>query len=132
MKFRLKIKIQPFHIKSRFLIPGEGIRGDDPGGHLLDGFEHQVLDVMAFQDVTADRIDRFALAVHDIVEFQQVFADLKIMRLHPFLRVLDGHGQPRVFEHLAFLHPQLVHDPHDPVGGEQAHQIVLERNVKPR
>ncbi len=37
-----------------------------------------------------------------------------------------------VLEFLAFLHPELFHDVADPAAAEQAHQVVLQRDVKPR
>ncbi len=59
-----------------------------------------------------------------------MFADFKVVGLDPFLGVLNGLRQPRMFEHLPVLHAQFVHESHDAVRGEKAHQIIFQRDVK--
>ena len=70
-------------------------------------------------------IDDFALLVHDVIVFEQLFADLEVVRFDLLLRVCDGARDHPVLDRNAFLHPQLEHELGDAFGREDSHQIVF-------
>ena len=77
-------------------------------------------------------VDDFPLLVHDVVVFKQLFADLEVMRFDLLLRVGDRAGDHAVFDGHAFFHAEFEHELGDALGGENAHQIVFKREIKPR
>ena len=99
--------------------------------HLLDHPLDDVLDISPLQELLALAVDQLALCVHDVVVFQEVLADLEVVGLHPLLGRLDGPGDPGVFDGLPLLHPQLLHDLADPLLGEEAEQVVFQREEEP-
>ncbi len=115
---------------------GLRMRGDEIvhqiAGGVVQELDHVGANVLGHQQARAKLIDDGALLVHDVVEFERVFADAEVALLDAFLRVLDGLVPQRMFELLAFLHAQPLHDARDAVGAEQAHQIVLERDIEAR
>src|SRR5207244_2192995 len=65
--------------------------------------------------------------------FERAFADEVIALLDALLRGLDGFVQPRVFERLALLHAEALHEARHAFGGaEVAHEVVLEAHVETR
>src|SRR2546426_885857 len=101
-------------------------------GQLLDrGVDHaqrlgfQLL--ASLERELAERVDHVALLVHHVVELEQPLARLKVLQLDALLRLADGAGYPRVGDDLAFLGAGAVHPARDPIGPEQAHQVVFQR-----
>ena len=96
----------------------------------------QIQDVFslvgALEQIAADGIDRFPLLVHDIVVFQQVFADLEVAGFHLFLGSFDLARDQLALDGNAFLHPQRLHDSRDAIAGEDAHEIVFQREIEAR
>ncbi len=92
-------------------------------GEHLDGPGPQVL---ALEDLAAPGVDHLALLVHDLVVLEDVLADLGVAGLDGVLRPLDGLGH-----HLGLdrhvLGERPAHDPVHGARGEEAHQLVLER-----
>ena len=88
-------------------------------------------EILGAHDLGALLVHDFALIVGDIVEQQQVFADIEIVRLDLALRLFDLAGEHAAFDHLAFLHAGHLQQP---LGAqriaEDAHQVVLHRQVK--
>src|ERR1041385_4604412 len=80
----------------------------------------------AFERVQPLRVDHFPLLVHDVVELQQPFALLEVLELDAFLRLADRGRHPRMGDDLPLFGAGAIHDARDPVGAEQAHQVVLE------
>ena len=75
-------------------------------------------------------VDHLALLVHDVVVFEQLFADFEVMRFDLLLRVGDGAGDHAVLDGDAFFHAEFQHQLRDPLGGEDAHQVVFQRQVE--
>ena len=91
-----------------------------------------VCQVFAAQDGPSVLVDHFALLVHDVVVLQQLFADFEIVRFDLLLGVGDGAGNHPVLDRDAFFHAELEHQLRDPFGGEDAHQVVFQRQIEPR
>ncbi len=81
------------------------------------------------EDLLAAPVDHLALLVHDLVVLEDVLADLGVAGLDRALGLLDGLG-----DHLGLdgdvVGQGLAHHPRHGAGGEQAHQLVLERQVE--
>ena len=101
---------------------------DGLGAEILD----HVADMVGVHDLGALLVDHLALVVHDVVEFDDLLADVVVARLDLLLRGLDRLGNPRGDDRLAVLEI-LVHQPRE--GGlraEDAQQIVVEAQVEAR
>ena len=61
---------------------------------LVDHLQDQLLAVGAVEDVLAVAVDPLPLLVHDLVVFEQVFADLEVAFLDFLLRALRCGGRP--------------------------------------
>ena len=74
-------------------------------------------------------VDDLALLVHHLVVLEDVLADLGVAGLDGVLRPLDGLGDHlRLDRHV--VGKRLAHHPVHGAGGEQAHELVLEREVE--
>ena len=73
-------------------------------------------------------VDDGTLFVHDVVIFEQALTDAEVVFFHFLLRPLDARINHRRFDHLALFEAQLVHDVGDAFRGEQAHEVVFERD----
>ena len=82
------------------------------------------------QDRPAQLVHDRALLVHHVVELERALADGVVLLLHAALRGLHRLVQPAVLHHLALLHAEAQHDARDLLRPEEAHEIVLERNVE--
>ena len=78
------------------------------------------------------RVDHFALLVHHVVVLQQPLPLLEVLQLDPLLRLPDGAGHQAAGDYLALLGAALVHPARDPVGAEQPHQVVFQREEEDR
>ena len=112
------------------LLVHEAVHGffGELGGHL----QHVALELLARQRVAPLSVDHLALFVHDVVVFQQVLADVEVVRLHLLLGVLDGPAHHPVLDGDPFFHAQPVHDPLHAVGAEDPHEVVFQRQEEPR
>src|ERR1051325_7138112 len=108
------------------------VRVDEEAHDLVGGVEDVLLPLAAFEDGAAQRVDRLTLLVHHVVVFEEVLAGLEVAALDLLLRALDRARDHAVLDRHAFLHAQALHDAHDPVAAENAHQIVFEREIKTR
>ena len=78
----------------------------------------------------APGVDHLALLVHDLVVLEDVLADLGVAGLDGVLGPLDGLGHHLgVDRHVVGQGP--AHHPVHGAGGEQAHELVLERQEEP-
>jgi hypothetical protein len=96
--------------------PSRGVLVEDvreDGRDVVVGDELLLVD--AFHELAAQAIDGFALLVHDVVVFEQVFAGLEVLRSTAFCAAsmrpeimlrLDGH---------AFFHAQALQQRGDPL-----------------
>jgi hypothetical protein len=94
----------------------------------------QVDDVLvrqrAGEDLLAEPVDLLPLLVHDVVVLEEVLADVEVPRLDLLLGALDRVGDPSVLDRDPFLHPEPLHQAREAVGPEEAHEVVLEREVE--
>lgn len=75
-------------------------------------------------------VDHLALLVGYVIEFQQLLADVEVAPFDLALGLLDGVGHHAVLDRLAGLHAQRLHEVLHPVGGEDPHQVVFQRQVE--
>src|SRR6185312_2965148 len=99
---------------------------------VLDEPHEVVAALVAIEDVAAQLVDRLALLVHHVVVLEKVLADLEVPPLDLGLGALDGLGDHAMLDGLALFHAELAHEALDAVGAEDAHQVVLEREVEAR
>ena len=120
-------------------VPGIGVRvlrdvlrhqlAEDAGNVIL---EDQFLLLDAMQQLPAQSVDGMALLVHHVVVFEDVFAGLEVLRLDRLLRDLDASRDQLRLDRDAFFHPQPLQQVRHPLLGEDAHQVVFEREVEAR
>ena len=77
-------------------------------------------------------VDLLALAVHDVVEAQQVLADLEVARLDLALRRLERLVEPAMGQRLVVGHALLLDPVEHLVVAEDAHQVVFQRQEELR
>src|SRR5690606_21899792 len=66
----------------------------------------------------------------DVVVVELALADGEVVLLDLLLGALDALGDPLVGDDLALLHAELVHHLGGAVVPEEAHQVILERDVE--
>ena len=92
------------------------------------GFSENVLAlILAFERGAANRVNRFALLVHHVVVFEQVFASVEVLRFDGFLRLFDAARDEFRFDGHAFGHAEAEHQRFDAFAAEDAHEVVFER-----
>ena len=90
-------------------------------------FEDELALIDAFEKLAAQAVDGLALLVHHVVVLEQVFARFEVLRFDGFLRGLDAIGDHLRLDGNAFFHAQLFKQGADPLLGEDAHEVVFER-----
>ena len=75
-------------------------------------------------------VNHLTLLVHDVVVLQQLFPDVEVVGLDLLLGVGDGPSDHAVLDRDAFFHAELEHQLGDPLGGENAHQVVFQRQIE--
>ena len=122
----------PHHIFLEILVTHSlGAVGDQRGGidhHVLDVY----LDPFAGKGVPPPGVDRLALVVHHIVIFKKSLTNAEVVLFHLLLGILDRLREHSVHQRLVIRHPKPVHDARDPLGPEQAHELVLKGDVERR
>ena len=113
------------------------LRAHKGGVHQIgDGAVHHVhddaLDIHAVQHLLALAVDDLALLVHDIVILQHGLTGLEVAALHGGLGLLDGAGEQLVLDGGVLVDVHALHEGGDAVAAEQAHEVVLQRDVEPR
>ena len=94
--------------------------------HLVDEIPH----ALAIEHPEALFVDDSPLLVHDPVIFQHILADAEVIVLYLLLGVLDGIGQGLVLDFLSLRDAQGIEHANQPLGSEQPHQIVLQRDIE--
>ena len=94
--------------------------------HMVRHAQDAVMHILAHQHPAALAVDHLALAVHDIVILQHVLAHFEVAAFNALLGALDLLGQHARRQGLIVLQPQPVHHGADPLGAEEAHQVVLQ------
>ena len=87
---------------------------------------------LPLENLAAQRVDAFTLLVHHVVVLEEVLADGEVLRLDLLLGALDGARHHAVLDRNAFFHAQTLHQAGDPLGPEDAHQVVFERQIEAR
>ena len=113
---------------------GVGVRRDALGDqllhHLLAHLRDRLVDVVVAHDVDAVLEDDLALVVHHVVVLEHVLAGVEVARLDLLLRLLQRLVDPGMGDGLAFLQAELLQHAVHAVRAEDAHQVVLERQVE--
>ena len=94
--------------------------------------ENELALILAFERGAANRVNRFALLVHHVVVFEQVFASVEVLRFDRLLRLFDAAGNHFRFDGHAFGHAEAKHQRLDALAAEDAHEIVFEREEEAR
>ena len=76
-------------------------------------------------------IDDLTLGIHNVIVFQDALSCPEMTGFHIFLGVFHSAGQDLGIDGGILVQAQGVHHAHDPVGGEQAHQVILQAQVEP-
>src|SRR5262245_34154538 len=82
------------------------------------------------ENLPPQAVDRDALLVHHVVVLEEMFPHREVLPLDLFLGALDGAGDHPVLDGDAFLHAHPLHQAADAIASENAHQVVLEREVE--
>ena len=84
-------------------------------------------DMLVLHQLDALVEDDLALVVHDVVELEDVLAQVEVARLDLLLRLLQRLVDPGMNDRLVLLQPELGQHAVELVGAEDAHQVVFER-----
>src|SRR5271170_5664905 len=94
--------------------------------------EHVGLERRAAEQLAPAMVHHLALLVHDVVVFEQMFADVEVMRLDFFLRIFYRARDPSMLDRHAVFHANSIHQALQAVGAKDAQQVVFERKEKSR
>ena len=94
-------------------------------GKLVDHGEDHVPKRWLRENFFAPGVDDLALLVHHVVVLEQVLTNVVVVAFDFFLRVLDRLGDPAVLDRQVFFHEAADVD-----APEDAHQIVVEREIE--
>ena len=101
------------------------------GGRLVEHLGDRGTHIRGTEDFGALLIDDLALIVGDIVEQQQLLADIEVVRLDLALRFLDLAREHAAFDDFAVLHAGELQQPLGAVRiTEDPHQIVFHRQIE--
>ena len=100
-----------------------GDRGTD---EVMQHAHDLLAQVRPVEHLAALAIDDLALLIHHVVVFQHALAGLEVAALHRLLGLLDGIREHLVVKGHVLLDLQRLHHAHDPLGAEQAHDVVVE------
>src|SRR4029077_11614324 len=88
--------------------------------------------VLTVEHLSALLVDSSAVAVEDVVVLEDVLAHDKVLLLDLLLRALDLPGEDLRLHGLVVRDLEALHDPLDPVAGEETDDVVLAREVETR
>src|SRR5262245_14293385 len=108
------------------------VRAEQVGDHALAQRLDLVRHVLRVEYGISELVDLAPLVVRDVVVFEQLLADVEVVRFDLALRALDRAGHEAVLDRLALGHPQALHDRVDALAGEDAQQRILERQEEAR
>ena len=91
---------------------------------------HLGVQIIGIQNRVALLVNHFALVVGDVVVFQQLLAHVEIACLHLALRALDAARDHAGFNGFTLGHVQALHDGLDALAREDAHQRVVQTQIK--
>jgi len=101
---------------------------------LLDRLRHELEgllgEVGALEELPALLVDDLTLLVHDLVVLEDVLAQLVVLALDLALGPLDGLRDHLRLDGHVLGQVEAVHHRGDHPGGEEAHEVVVEREVE--
>ena len=77
---------------------------------IVDHAHNGITQGIRCQDLTALAVEDFTLLVHDIIVFQDVLTDFKVMAFDFLLSLFDGPGDHLGRNRFVFIHAQLIHE----------------------
>jgi len=87
-------------------------------------------DILGFHQFTALLVHMLALIVRNVIEFEELLADIEVAPLDFALRIFDRARNQRMLYRFALFHAELLHQRTDTFGCENTHQIVFQRQVE--
>src|SRR3990172_3608957 len=102
------------------------VRRDHVGDPALD----LVGEIVAFEHTPALVVDDHALCVHHVVVLEDVLTRDEVLFLDLLLSVLDLAREDRRLHRLVVRDLEALHDPVDPVAGEEPDEVVLRGEVE--
>src|SRR4051812_24526724 len=100
--------------------------------HLVDPLPHLLGHVLAFEHLATLLVDHLALCVHDVVVLEDVLARDEVLLLDLLLGAFDLAREDFRLHRLVVRNLEALHDPFDPVAGEQADEIIFAGEVEAR
>ena len=100
--------------------------------HLVDPELDLLGQVLALEHLAALLVDPLAVPVEDVVVLEDVLAHDEVLLLDLLLRALDLAGEDLRLHRLVVRDLEALHDPADPVAGEEADEVVLAGEVEAR
>ena len=88
------------------------------------------MHALALQDTAALFIDQFSLLIVNLVIFQQVLTNSKVVGLDLLLCLLNSIGKHLVFDLFILSHTKRCEYFHQTFGTKETHQVIFQRNVK--
>ena len=104
--------------------------GDRALDDLVDPLDHLLGHVVALEHLAPLLVDHLALDVHDVVVLEDVLPRDEVLLLDLLLGVLDLVREDLGLHGLILRDLEALHDPLDPVAGEQADQVVLAGQIE--
>src|SRR5580700_2880835 len=101
-------------------------------GDFFGNAQNVVALIFSFQRGAANTVDGFALLVHYIVVFEEMFASVEVLRFHGLLGIFNTAGDQAGLDGHAFGHSEAEHQGFDALAAENAHQVVFERKKESR
>ena len=104
---------------------------DERADRLLHDPVNRGREILGPHDLGALLVDDLTLVVRHVIEQQQLFADIEVMRLDLALRLLDLAGEHAALDHLAFLHARHLQQALRAHRiAEDAHEVVFHRQIE--
>ena len=95
--------------------------------HLIDSIPH----TLPVKNTAALLIDNLALFIHDLIVFQQILTNAKVVALNLLLGIFNGACEHLVLNLLPLWNPQRIEHIDQSFRAKQTHEIILKGNVKP-
>ena len=93
-------------------------------------FEDEFFLIHTLEQLAAQAVHGLALLVHDIVILEQMFAGFEVLGFHGLLRGGNSAGDQSRLDGNAFFHAETLQQLRHPLLGEDAHQVIFERQVE--
>ena len=99
---------------------------------IFEVVQYRVFQLLAFQYIVTQTIDRFALRIHHVVVFEQILSNVEVAPLDSLLRRLDRtRYEARLDRNIRlFVHPKHRHAILELFAAKDAQQIVVQRQEK--